>query len=212
MTDHGFAALVMRVRAAGVSDPAVLNAVEATDRVAYVAAEDRGRAWSDQMMPLPCGQATERLDDLVAMLAALDVQPHHRVLDIGTGSGFAAAAMARMAARVVTVERYRTLLRGARERHARYGLTNIEYSFRDGSERPEDGPPIDRVLFTAAMAEPPRALIDRLAPDGVVVAPIGGGSGSVPIMRLGRVGARFEREEVGRGWFAPIERGRARTL
>ena len=212
MDGHGFPAFMMRVRAAGVTDASVLNAVEAVDRSKYLAKEDRQHAWSDHALPLPCGQATERLDDLVAMIAALDVAPHHRVLEIGTGSGFAAAVLAQIAARVISVDRYRTLLRAARERHVRDGFTNIEYSFRDGREGAEADAPIDRVLVTAALPEPPRALIEHLAVDGVVVAPIGHGDGPVPIVRLQRVGVRYERSEIGRGWFLPAERGRARAL
>ena len=211
MSADAFPVLVMRLRAAGIADSGVLRALEGVDRAAYVAAEDRRRAWSDQVLPLPCGQATERLDDLAAMIAALEVEPHHRVLDVGTGSGFAAAVLSRLAARVVTVERYRTLLRAARERHVRGGHGNIEYALRDGTEPPDGDVPLDRVLFTVALPEPPRHFIDRLAPDGVIVAPIGA-EGEADIMRLRRVGARFERQKVGRGWFATAERGRALAL
>lgn len=207
-----FAAFVMRTRALGVTDGAVLNAIEATDRARYLAPEDRANALSDHALPLPCGQATERLDDLAVLLAAADLAPHHRVVEIGTGSGFATAVMATLVARVVTVERYRTLLRAARERHVRAGLTAIEHVHADGRTLPPGDVPVDRIVATVAFPEPPRHFIERMAPDGVAVVPILNGEGPATVMRLARVGKRFERREVGRGWFAPAERGAAKAL
>ena len=209
-----FAAFVLRARARGVADGAVLNALEATGRARYLAAEDRPNALSDHALPLACGQATERLDDLAMLLAALDLAPHHRVLEIGTGSGFATAVLASLAARVVTVERYRTLLRGARERHARAGLTTIEHVHGDGRDVPPGDAVFDRIVSSVAFPEPPKHFIERMTPDGVAVIPVmgEGGTGPATVLRLARVGARFERREVGKGWFAPIERGRAKAL
>ena len=216
--DGDFAAFVMRARALGATDAAVLNAIERADRARYLAGEDRPNALSDHALPLPCGQATERLDDLALLLCAADIAPHHRVLEIGTGSGFATAVLATLAARVVTVERYRGLLRRARERHARAGLTGIEYVHADGREVPGGAgdAPFDRIVATVAFPEPPKRFIGRMASDGVAVVPLTAaeetGEGPATIARLARVGVRFERREVGTGWFAPIERGVARTL
>ena len=209
-TVDGFAAFVMRARARGVTDHHVLNAFEATQRERYVDPDDRERMFTDQVLPLPCGQACERLDDLALAIAGLDIEPHHRILDVGTGGGFAAAVMARLGARVVTIDRYRTLLRLAGERHARSGISTIEYRLGDGRTPPTDGP-FDRVLFSVALDEPPRGYIEALAPGGVVVAPVGEGT-DVDVLRLARVGLRYERRRLGSGLFASAERGVARVL
>ena len=209
---NDFAAFVLRARALGGSDPAVLNAIEATHRARYLAREDAANALSDHVLPLPCGQATERLDDLAVLLSAAGLAPHQRVLEIGTGSGFATAVLAALAARVVTVDRYRTLLRAARERHARAGLRTIDYVHGDGRDVPPGDVPIDRIVSTVAFPEPPKGFIAAMSSDGVAVIPIGTGEGQSTIARLTRVGVRFERRDVGTGWFPPIERGVARAL
>lgn len=203
---QGFATFVLRVRASR-PDPKVLRTVEEVDRSVYVASEDVGRAYSDHMLPLACGQATERLDDAVMLLSALDVRPHHRVLELGTGSGFVTELLSRLAAKVVTVDRYRRLLSAARERHAKRGLSNVTYLQRDATALPDLDGPFDRIVSSVAFEAPPRAFIEHLVADGVLVAPIGPPDGPQTISWLGKVGARFERREAGEGWFPPAETG-----
>ena len=208
----GYASFAVRMRASGFDAERVMAAVEEARRDRYVAPDDRPRAHSADMLPLPCGQATERLDDAVRMVAALDIDHRHRVLEIGTGSGFLTDVLAQLAGRVVTVERYRSLLSDARERHADRALATVTYHQQDAGALPDLGGPFDRVISTVAFAQPPKQFVDHLVAEGVMVAPIGPPEGPQTVMRLGKIGARFERENLFQGWFTPIETGVALAL
>ena len=208
----GFASFVMRARAAGVTDTRVIAALEQATRPDYAGDADRSRVYRAEMLPLPCGQAMERIDDAAVLLEAAGVEPGHRILEIGTGSGFLTEALARLAKKVVTVERYRTLLLAARERHARRGITNVVYLQRDGAALGDLDGPFDRIVASVAFAEPPRGFVEHLVAEGVLACPVGDGDGPQTIMRLEKIGARFDRSPVGTGWFPPREVGVAHAL
>ena len=210
--EGGFPSFVMRVRALGASDSTVLRAIEEASRPDYVPRELRAHAHADWMFALPCGQATERLDDAVTLLEAARIEPHHRVLEIGTGGGFLTEVLSRLARRVVTVDRYRSLLSLARERHARRGRDNIVYLQRDAAALPDLDGPFDRIVSSVAFGEAPRAFIEHLVAEGVLAAPIGPAKGPQTVMRLAKVGARFERTPVREGWFPPVQKGVAHAL
>src|SRR5690606_33591518 len=120
-----FAAFLLRMRGAGLDRRELVGAVEATPRTAFVPAQWRADAWSDRMVPIECGEAIEGIDLQMRVLGALDIQPGQRVLEIGTGSGYTAALMARLAGRVLSLDRFRTLVDAARHRHETLSLGNI---------------------------------------------------------------------------------------
>jgi len=137
---------------------------------------------------------------------------HHRVLEIGTGSGYQAAVLSRLCRRVVTIERFRTLADQARERLKRLRCENVEVVFGDGLDVPVESGNFDRILVTAALEQVPNVLAQQLEPEGVLIAPVGPLYGTQTLIRMVRTDAGFERKELVDVRFVPAIRGIAREL
>ncbi len=176
------ARLVLGLRTQGVSDPAVLSAIERTPRDIFTPDLFKDRSWEDSALPIACGQTISQPYIVGLMTQALTLEPRARVLEIGTGSGYQTAILARLSRLVYTVERYRTLLRDAESRFERLQLTNVITRFGDGFLGWTEQAPFDRILVTAAAPDEPKTLLDQLKPSGVLVAPIGKG----PLQKLCR--------------------------
>lgn len=193
---EGFAALVLRLRAEGISDLDLLTAVEQTPRSKFTPAQYAGQAYSSRTIPIECGAYMEGADFAVRLLNHLHVKPGHRVLEIGTGSGFMSAVLGRLAERVISLERYKTLIVGAQQRVDALGLRNIVFRQADGSlGMPGEGT-FDRILATAAFPVFPRFLTEQLASGGTVVAPVMVEDDVCMVVRLTKMGSRFEREDL----------------
>jgi len=209
---EGFAALMLRMRSAGVGTQQLFSAIEATPRRDFVPAQWQDVAWQDGMIPIPCGEAIEGIDLQTRALAALDIGEGCRVLEIGTGSGFTAAVIGRLAARVLTVERYRTLAGEATQRMVSLGLGHVIMRHADGSNGlPAEGP-FDRIVVWSAFDSMPRLFVDQLASGGIMVAPIGPGDGVQKFARLTKLGSRFEREDIAEVRLQPLVHGLAAAL
>jgi protein-L-isoaspartate(D-aspartate) O-methyltransferase len=171
-----------------------------------------GSAYADQALPIACGQTISQPFIVGTMTQALTIEPRCRVLEIGTGSGYQTAILARLARLVYTVERYRTLLREAEERFKTLQLSNVITRFGDGGEGWPEQAPFDRILVTAAAPEEPKKLLAQLKPNGVLVAPIGKG----PVQSLRRYAGDgkggFKVELLGDVRFVPLLDGVAREL
>lgn len=151
-------------------DARVEGALLATPRDAFLAA---GQAYEDAPQPIGAGQTMSAPHMVALMTQALDVRPHHRVLEVGSGSGYHAAVLARLARHVVTVEVVAELAERARETLARLRVTNVEVVHGDGSEGHAPGAPYDRISVAAGAPSIPRPLVEQLAPEGVLVVPVG---------------------------------------
>lgn len=209
---EGFAAFLLRLRGRGTVPKALIAAIEATPRRGFLSAQFHGIAWSDRMLPIECGEAIEGADMQVAVIAALAIEPSSRVLEIGTGSGFTAAVMSRLAARVVTIDRYKTLTEQARQRFDALGIGNVIARQADGSlGLPNEGS-FDRIVAWAAFDSLPRFLLDQLSSGGTVIAPIGPEEGEQVLAKLTKVGSRFEREDIGLVRLQPILRSVAAII
>jgi protein-L-isoaspartate(D-aspartate) O-methyltransferase len=207
-----FAAFLLRMRTAGLDRRDLIGAVEATPRTAFVPAQWRVDAWSDRMVPIECGEAIEGIDLQFRVLGALDILPGQRVLEIGTGSGYTAALMGRLAGRVLSLDRFRTLVEAARHRHETLGLSNIVVRQADGAQGlPAEGP-FDRIVVWAAYDSLPRGFVDQLASGGIMIAPIGPGEGVQVMEKLTKLGSRFERLPVAEVRLQPIAQGVAAAL
>ncbi len=180
--DDQLARLVLGLRTQGVSDPAVLAAMEKTPRDLFTPDLFKDRSWEDSALPIACGQTISQPYIVGLMTQALTLEPRARVLEIGTGSGYQTAVLARLSRLVYTVERYRTLLREAEARFEALQLTNVITRFGDGFNGWAEQAPFDRILVTAAAPDEPKTLLDQLKPSGVMVAPIGKG----PVQKLCR--------------------------
>lgn len=180
--DTRLARLVLGLRSQGVSDPAVLAAIEKTPRDLFTPDLFKERSWEDSALPIACGQTISQPYIVGLMTQALTLEPRARVLEIGTGSGYQTTVLSRLSRLVYTVERYRTLMREAEARFETLQITNIITRFGDGFMGWAEQAPFDRILVTAAAPEEPTVLLGQLKPSGVLVAPIGKG----PVQKLCR--------------------------
>jgi protein-L-isoaspartate(D-aspartate) O-methyltransferase len=146
------------------------------------------------MLPIECGEAIEGADIQTAIIAAMAPEPGMRIMEIGTGSGYTAAVMSRLAGRVVTIERYRTLAEQARQRFEALGITNIIVRHADGSNGLPNEGPFDRIVVWAAFESIPRFLLEQV------------------VAKLTKVGSRFEREDIGIVRLQPMLPGVAAVL
>jgi protein-L-isoaspartate(D-aspartate) O-methyltransferase len=206
------ARLVLALRSQGVTDPAVLAAIERTPRDLFTPELFKERSWEDSALPIACGQTISQPFIVGLMTQALTLEPRARVLEIGTGSGYQTSVLSRLARLVYTVERYRTLKREAEARFETLGLTNVITKFGDGGQGWPEQAPFDRILVTAAAPSEPKVLLRQLKPAGVLVAPIGKG----PVQRLMRYAGDgaggFPAEVLCEVRFVPLLEGVAREL
>jgi protein-L-isoaspartate(D-aspartate) O-methyltransferase len=209
---EGFAAFLLRMRAAGINNGALFSAIESTPRRGFVPGQWQDAVWLNRMLPIACGEAIEGIDLQAQVIAALDLQPGHRVLEVGTGSGFTAAVMARLAGRVLSLDRYRTLSGGAEQRLAALGISNAILRQADGAGGAAAEGPFDRIVVWAAFESMPRNFVDQLASGGVMVAPIGSAEQVQALARLTKLGSRFEREDIGEVRLQPLATGVAAIL
>src|SRR5690606_34238487 len=145
-----FAAFLLRMRGAGLDRRELIAAVEATLRASCVPPQWSADAWGERSIPIACGEVIEGLDLQMRVLAALDLQEGCRVLEVGTGSGFTAAVMARLSARVLTLERFRTLAGEASARFEALGLANVLARQADGAQGLAAEGPFDRIVAWAS--------------------------------------------------------------
>lgn len=168
------AELVLTLRSRGVRSTATLRAIETIPRSLFVRPEHAALAYADRSLPLACGQAIEAPSHIAAVTDALGIGEGDVVLEIGTGSGYHTAILSRIAARVVSVERWRGLVAAAEQRLATLGgVGNVAIVLADGLlGRPGEGP-FDRILVSGAVERPPSALLNQLKAGGVMVAAVG---------------------------------------
>jgi protein-L-isoaspartate(D-aspartate) O-methyltransferase len=203
----------LALRRRGISDQAVLRAMEEVPRENFVAPSFVESAYADQALPIECGQTISQPFVVAYMTEQLDVGPQHRVLEIGTGSGYQAAVLSRLAREVVTIERYRTLAETASERLKTLGYTNVTVRAGDGMAGAPDLAPFDRVMVTAAAEEIPEALMVQLAAGGRMVLPVGPRHDAQYLVKLTKhPGGGLTREELIAVRFVPLLPGQARHL
>ena len=203
---------MLTLRQRGISDKAVLRAMDEVPREHFVEARFAEHAYADQAMPIDCGQTISQPYVVAYMTEQLDVRPNHRVLEIGTGSGYQAAVLSRLAREVVSLERYRTLANTARMRLKTLGYTNVEVLLGDGFGGEPMRAPYDRIIVTAAAESIPQALIAQLAEDGIMVLPLGPHDGGQELIKLTKTGQGISRENLIGVRFVPLLPGQAREL
>lgn len=208
----GLAALLARLKGQGVDSPELMEALQQTPRRGFVPSQWQDATWTRGSIPIGCGEMLEGVDLQARVLSALQLEPGHRVLEVGTGSGYTAALLSRLTARVLTVERFRSLADEARKRFAALGITNVTVKHFDASNGSPQESPFDRIVVWAAFESLPRSFADQLATNGVMVAPIGPGDGQQDLAKLTKVGSRFDREDLERVRFQPIAKSIAAAL
>ena len=203
---------LLTLRRRGISDQAVLRAMDEVPRGQFVEPDCADRAYADHALPIACGQTISQPYVVAYMTEQLGVRPHHRVLEVGTGSGYQAAVLSRLAREVVSIERYRTLAEQARGRLAALGYDNVEVVTGDGFAGVPGRAPYDRIIVTAAAEQIPQALVDQLADDGVMVMPLGAHDGVQHIIRLNKSQTGITRNDLIAVRFVPLLPGQAQEL
>ncbi|HEY4164355.1 MAG TPA: protein-L-isoaspartate(D-aspartate) O-methyltransferase [Dongiaceae bacterium] len=176
--------LIMTLRRAGITDLAVLGAMERVPREAFVLPHFHDQAYEDQALPIAQGQTISQPQIVAMMTEALQVTKSHKVLEIGTGSGYQTAVLSRLARRVYTIERFKSLLDEAEARFKHLRLHNITSKCADGGKGWKEQAPFDRIIVTAAAAEMPQTLAAQLAVDGIMVVPVGPERGDQVLERV----------------------------
>jgi protein-L-isoaspartate(D-aspartate) O-methyltransferase len=205
------ASLVLRLRGQGISDRAVLRAIESVPRTLFVPENCRDYAYADKALPIACGQTISAPSVVGLMTAALDLCDRHSVLELGTGSGYQSAVLARLARRVTTMDRFRTLVRAAEARWQALGIRNISAVVADGTLGWSRQAPFDRILVTAALPGAPAKLISQLTDTGILVAPIGTES-TQRLTLFQRLGHKVGTRDLGAVRFLPAVAGVALNL
>jgi protein-L-isoaspartate(D-aspartate) O-methyltransferase len=203
---------LLGLRRRGIGDAAVLRAMEEVPREHFVEAKRREDAYADQALPIACGQTISQPYVVAYMTEQLGVEKTDRVLEIGTGSGYQAAVLSRLAREVVSVERYRTLAETARARLKALGYDNVEVIVGDGLLGAPDRAPFDRIMVTAAAEKIPKELLAQLKEGGVMVLPLGPHRGAQSIVRLVKRKNGVDREDLIAVRFVPLLPGKASEL
>jgi len=194
-----------QIAARGIADPRLLAAMRDVPREAFVPDHLRARAFDDSPLPIEAGQTISQPYIVALMIEAARLRVDDRVLEIGAGSGYAAAVMAQLAGRVLAVERHAVLARLAAARMERLGFANVTIVEGDGSNGLPDEAPFDAILVAATGPDVPEVLLEQLAEGGRLVMPIGAAHGLQSLIRMTRLApGRFERADLGGVRFVPL--------
>ena len=203
---------LLALRRHGIVDQAVLRAMDEVPREYFVDLPFAAAAYADQALPIACGQTISQPYVVAYMTEQLAVGSSHRVLEIGTGSGYQAAVLSRLAGEVITVERYRTLADAARGRLTTLGHRNVDVVLGDGLVGLPARAPFDRIVVTAAAEEIPQELAGQLAEGGIMLLPLGPHGGAQELVKLTKTSSGLERQNLIAVRFVPLLPGRAREL
>lgn len=200
---------MLALRHAGVTNRDVLNAMERVPRHLFVTGHFQDRAYHDMPLPIASGQTISQPSVVGRMTQALDVGKRHKVLEIGTGTGFQAAVLSHLARRVYTVERHRTLARSATKLFQELDLVNVTVISGDGTLGLPEQAPFDRILLTAAAEDPPAILLAQLRVGGIMVLPVGQTDAVQSLIRIEKTQNGLEYTELDKVRFVPLVEGMA---
>ena len=200
--------LVMELRKQGVTDTAVLSAIERTPREAFVLETFRDRAYENTALPIGLGQTISQPLVVAMMTEALQLNDRHKVLEIGTGSGYQTVVLSKLCRRVYTVERHKALSRAAEAQFEKLRIRNVTTRVGDGWKGWPEQAPFDRIIVTAAAEEMPEVLCDQLAEGGIMVIPVGR-SGGQQLLKVVRTADGLDISTLGDVRFVPLVKGLA---
>jgi protein-L-isoaspartate(D-aspartate) O-methyltransferase len=199
--------LVMELRKSGVTDTRVLSAIERVPREEFTPLSFRDQAYEDTALPIGHGQTLSQPTVVGLMSQALELGQRMKVLEVGTGSGYQAAILAQLCRRVYTIERHKPLLDEAEARFKKLRLHNITTRLGDGWLGWPEQAPFDRIIVTAAPPTVPQTLMDQLAPDGIIVLPLGGEKRSQRLVRIRKSESGPVEEDIAAVRFVPMVKG-----
>lgn len=207
MIDEETMQFLLSLRQHGITDKKVLSAMESLPRDAFLSGVFKARAYEDVPLPIACGQTISQPSVVALMTQMLEVTPRCKVLEIGTGSGYQAAILARLARRVYTIERHRPLARAATRVLQDFGLVNVVVIADDGSRGLPEQAPFDRILLTAAAEDPPAPLLAQLRVGGIMVLPVGQSDTVQTLIKVVKTENGLEYSELGEVRFVPLMEG-----
>mgnify|MGYP001213972456 FL=1 len=167
------ALLMLKLRQNGVSNPEILNSIETIDRSCFVSKSFLNRSLEDIALPIECGQTISQPSLVAFMTQQLEIPYRSKVLEIGTGSGYQTAILARLSSRVYSIERYKKLVDIAKIRLANLNISNVIILLQDGFFGYSPQAPFDRIILTAAVEEIPILVINQLKVGGIMIVPVG---------------------------------------
>ncbi|WP_291729908.1 protein-L-isoaspartate(D-aspartate) O-methyltransferase [Leisingera sp. F5] len=195
------------VRSRGVTDSQVLEAIEQIDRGMFVRGIFAERAYEDVPLPIACGQTISQPSVVGMMTQALQISPRDTVLEVGTGSGYQAAILSKLARRVYTIDRHARLVREARAVFEQLQLSNVTSLVGDGSHGLSEQAPFDRIIVTAAAEDPPSPLLAQLKTGGIMVLPVGQSDHVQTLIRVRKTEDGLDYDELRPVRFVPLLEG-----
>ncbi|MEO0343302.1 MAG: protein-L-isoaspartate(D-aspartate) O-methyltransferase [Pseudomonadota bacterium] len=198
---------MLALRNKGITDQNVLAALEQVPRHEFIEGHFRKHAYEDIALPIPCGQTISQPSVVCHMTQALLVNSRHKVLEIGTGSGYQAAVLSKLARRVYSIERYKSLAREATRRLHILQIPNVTVLGGDGTLGLPDLSPFDRIIVSAAVEDVPAILLDQLTENGIMVLPIGPANNIQTIIRVQKTAEGLEYTEFQDVRFVPLVEG-----
>lgn len=195
------------LRSKGVTNSAVMTAMERIDRGDFIRGVFAERAYEDVPLPISCGQTISQPSVVGFMTQALMATPRDKVLEVGTGSGYQAAILSQLARRVYTVDRHRPLIKDASALFETLDFGNIIAFTADGSFGLPDHAPFDRIVVTAAAEDPPGPLLAQLKTGGIMVVPVGQSDAVQSLIRVTKTETGFDYEELRSVRFVPLVEG-----
>ena len=202
--------LIMQLRRRGIRDTNVLRAIERVPRELFVDPAFADHAYQDIALPIDCGQTISQPFVVAFMTEKLELDETHKVLEIGTGSGYQAAVLSHLCRRVYTIERYRELQKGADRRFAQLGITNITTIIGDGWLGWPPQAPFDRIVVTAAAPEAPPALVEQLNEGGRMIIPLGPTRDEQSLVQIDKTAAGITEKSLLPVRFVPLVVGRVK--
>jgi protein-L-isoaspartate(D-aspartate) O-methyltransferase len=201
--------LIMELRRSGITDTRVLSAIERIPREVFVPEPFKDQAYENTALPIKLGQTISQPLVVASMTQALAIGERMKVLEIGTGSGYQAAVLAKLCRRLYTIERHGPLLVGAEQMFRDLRLHNITAIVGDGSRGWPEQAPFDRIMVTAAAETIPGKLVDQLAEEGVMVLPLGAQGGEQDLLRVTKINGAIKEEKLFPVRFVPLVAGEA---
>ncbi len=210
--DVARAELIMSLRARGIDNVSVLTAIEQIPRHIFLPRRFESEAWEDRLVPIACGQTASRILEAATLAVEARIQDGHNLLEVGTGSGYLTAILARLAERVLSVERYRRLVDHATDRLLELGSTNVVLLQGDGLMGLSEYAPFDRIVLGGSCDGPPDALLEQLRDGGELLATIGSRGGDQTLTRFVRSAGHVERQRIATFRLSPLLPGRATQM